>query len=199
MNCFKKGGLFFGSILLLNACSSFHGYQAPAPVYGKPVTDPYARPYPASRHTQPVPDKTITHPIQSAPDVKQFQPVEIPKQPSRDQLNTGTMSPAVVALLSQSEKSSKSGQLDSAVVTLERALRIDPRNPMLTYKLAEVRLQQEKPRLAEDLAKKAALLAGKEYKLKYLSWTLISQARSKQGNRLGAIEAANKAKNYLNP
>jgi hypothetical protein len=95
------------------------------------------------------------------------------------------MSPAVLALVSEAETSSRSGDLESAVVTLERALRIDSRNPTLTYKLAALRLKQSKPRLAEDLAKKAALLAADDKALKKKSWLLISEARRQQKNYHG--------------
>ncbi|NOR68975.1 MAG: hypothetical protein GQ532_04655, partial [Methylomarinum sp.] len=107
-----------------------------------------------------------------------------------------TLSPAIVALMSEADRNSKAGQLDSAVATIERALRIDARNPILTYKLAVLRLKQSKPRLAEDLAKKAALLAGKDKNLKKQSWLLISEARRQQNNLYGAKEAKLKANSF---
>ncbi|MEQ1530654.1 MAG: tetratricopeptide repeat protein, partial [Methylococcales bacterium] len=60
-------------------------------------------------------------------------------------------SPAVGALLADATQNSKSGSLDQAVTTIERAIRIEPRNANLYYKLAVIRLKQSKPRLAEDL------------------------------------------------
>jgi hypothetical protein len=102
-------------------------------------------------------------------------------------------SPAVVALLSEAEKNSKQGDLDSAAGDLERALRIDPRNSALTYKLAALRLKQSKPQMAEELASKAALLAGGDTELKRKSWLLVSEARRLQNNVQGAAEAKAKA------
>ncbi len=194
MNC-SKNLIYLISSTVLAGCSGFHGYQSPAPVYGKPITDPYTQdPYPSSQESAARSiDETLTHPIKPAPDFKAINPIQTP---SPQQIQSATMSPAVVALLSESERSSKAGHLDSAVVTLERALRIDPRNPMLTYKLAEIRIKQEKPRLAEDLAKKAALLAGRQNDIKRLSWMLISRARTMQGNLLGAREAKVKANGF---
>lgn len=104
-----------------------------------------------------------------------------------------TLSPAVLALVTEADNSSKSGDLGSAVVTIERALRIDSRNPFLTYKLAALRLQQSKPRLAENLARKSALLSGNNKLLKKQAWLLISEARKQQENYLGAKEAELKA------
>lgn len=110
-------------------------------------------------------------------------------------LPAGT-SPAVVALLSESDRSRKSGDLDSAVVVMERALRIDARNPTLTYKLAQLRLKQSKPQQAEELARKAALLAGNDQELKRKSWLLIAHARQLQQDINGAKEAKAKAQSF---
>lgn len=106
-----------------------------------------------------------------------------------------TLSPATSALVNDADKSAQSGDLASAVVTLERALRIDARNPLLTYKLAELRLKQSQFGLAESLARKAALLSANDRGLKKQAWILISQARKQQDNHYGAKEALVKAKN----
>lgn len=109
---------------------------------------------------------------------------------------TGT-SPAVVALISESDHSRSVGELDAAVIAMERALRIDSRNPTLTYKLAQLRIKQNKPQLAEELASKAALLAGGDLDLKRKSWMLIAEARRMQQNLQGAKEAKNKAESFF--
>jgi predicted Zn-dependent protease len=125
---------------------------------------------------------------------------EIPHQNQTPSLVTETkprpvpvQSAAVLALMADAEKNTKAGNLESASVTLERALRINPRNAELTYKLAEVRLKQSQPRLAEDLAKKADFLAATDKALKKRCWLLIVQARQLQGNSAGAQEAQLKA------
>ncbi|WP_020482347.1 tetratricopeptide repeat protein [Methylomonas sp. MK1] len=105
--------------------------------------------------------------------------------------------PAVVALISESDRSRNSGDLDAAVVVMERALRIDSRNPTLTYKLAQLRIKQNKPQLAEELAGKAALLAGGDLDLKRKSWLLIAEARQMQQNSQGAREAKAKADSFF--
>ncbi|WP_445370435.1 tetratricopeptide repeat protein [Methylomonas sp. HW2-6] len=105
--------------------------------------------------------------------------------------------PAVLALLSEADRSRNSGDLDAAVVVMERALRIDARNPTLTYKLAQLRLKQNKPQLAEELAGKAALLAGSNLDLKRKSWMLIAEARNMQQNPQGAKQAKAKAESFF--
>jgi len=112
-----------------------------------------------------------------------FQPLE----------SVASGSAAVSALVLAANQDSKSGKMDSAVATMERAIRLEPRNPTLLYKLAVLRLQQSKPAQAEDLAKKAALLASKDAKLKKHSWLLIARARELQNDEAGAKEARLKA------
>lgn len=106
-------------------------------------------------------------------------------------------SPAVVALLTDADRSRSAGDLDAAVMAMERALRIDSRNPTLTYKLAQLRIKQNKPQLAEELAGKAALLAGSDLDLKRKSWMLIAEARRMQQNLQGAKEAKIKAESFF--
>ena len=105
--------------------------------------------------------------------------------------------PAVIALLTEADRNRATGDLDAAVVSTERALRIDSRNPTLTYKLAQLRIKQNKPQLAEELAGKAALLAGGDLDLKRKSWLLIAEARRMQQNYQGAKEAKAKSESFF--
>jgi hypothetical protein len=66
----------------------------------------------------------------------------------------------------------------------------------LYYKLALLKLKQSKPRLAEDLAKKAALLASNDTQLKKHSWLLVARAREIQGDVNGGKEARAKADKF---
>ncbi len=192
----KKVFVFSVLSLSLSGCSEFYSYQPPAPVYGRSATNPYEteafRSDSAAVVTEPLPqqqprfaDKQEIKPLDDqVHDSSRYQQPVVEKKPT---------SPAVLALLGEAEKSSQDGDLESAVVTIERALRIDSRNPLLTYKLAQLRLKQSKPRLAEDLAKKAALLSYHDTALKRSSWLLISEARRRQKNYYGAKQAKLKA------
>lgn len=180
--------------IILSGCSSMYGYQSPAPVYGEGSrTNPYDKATP----DRPIvfEEKIIVSP---QPRVEITQPIVVEKRrpPVRTMPVKRVAKPAILALISDANKSSKAGDLDSAVVTIERALRIDARNPDLTYKLAELRLKQSKPRLAEDLAKKTALLAQNDRVLKKRSWLLISEARRRQKKFTGAKEAKLKAESF---
>ena len=105
-------------------------------------------------------------------------------------------SPAVNALVLSANRSSQSGNIEVAMTTLERAIRIEPRNPTLYYKLALLKLKTSRAREAEDLAKKAALLGGNDVAIKKHSWLLIAKSRELQGNVEGANEARVKANGF---
>ena len=143
----------------------------------------------------PTASAIIPAPVLSPVPEASAQPMMTPIVLEDASLPAGT-SPAVVALLGESDRSRKSGDLDSAVVVMERALRIDARNPTLTYKLAQLRLKQSKPQQAEELARKAALLAGNDQDLKRKSWLLIAHARQLQQDISGAKEAKAKAQSF---
>lgn len=115
-----------------------------------------------------------------------FQPIE----PS------ASSSPAVGALVAAANQNNQSGNLDSAIATIERARNIEPNNAGLYYKLALLRLKQSKPKLAEELAKKAAYLAGGDRYLKKHSWLLIAHARELQKDFQGAKAARDKAAGF---
>ena len=120
------------------------------------------------------------------PQASTFQPLE----------KFATLSPAVSALALTANQSSVSGDIDSATTTIERAIRIEPRNATLYYKLALLKLKQSKPRLAEELAKKAALLASNDTLMKKHSWLLVARAREVQGDLKGAKGARDKADTF---
>lgn len=96
---------------------------------------------------------------------------------------------AVVALLDTAHRDAATGRYDSAAASLERALRIEPRNASLWHELARVRLEQDQATLAVQLATKSNTLAGDNHRLRAENWRLIGQARAQTGDHRGA-EAA---------
>lgn len=96
---------------------------------------------------------------------------------------------AVEALLAQALEASRNGDHASAVSLLERAQRIEPRNPLVWNRLALVRLQQGQYAQAESLALKSNLYAGGSPDLRLRNWRLIAEARRQQGDSGGMREA----------
>ena len=109
------------------------------------------------------------------------------------QLPAASSNTAVVALLDQAQAQTSAGQLESARASLERALRIEPRNPAVWQELAHVRLEQGKYQQAENLAAKSNALAGNSPHLRAENWRIIGQARSRRGDYQGAQEAFERA------
>jgi tetratricopeptide (TPR) repeat protein len=100
---------------------------------------------------------------------------------------------AVVALSEAARNDAAGGKLDAAVASLERALRIEPRNPALWQALAKLRLDQGQYQLAEGLAARANGWAGDDKALRAENWRIIGQARLKRGDYAGAQAAFDKA------
>lgn len=101
---------------------------------------------------------------------------------------------AVVALVSQAHTDNLEGRLAAAAAGIERALRIEPRNPRLWRELAQLRLAQGEPEQAESLAVRANTLAGADQRLRAANWRLIAEARTARGDAAGAQEAAERAR-----
>jgi predicted Zn-dependent protease len=101
--------------------------------------------------------------------------------------------PAVAALLAEAQTARDAGNLENASALLERALRMQPKYALLWYRLAELRLRQEKPQMAVDLALKSKLLAGSDAALVQQNWALIAQAKHRLGDSAGELEAERQA------
>lgn len=100
---------------------------------------------------------------------------------------------AVIALLNKAKNQSAAGRMDEAGANLERALRIEPRNPVLWHELARVRLEQGQYRQAENMAAKSNMLVGTNRSLRAQNWRIIGEARSRRGDVQGARKAFEKA------
>lgn len=97
--------------------------------------------------------------------------------------------PAVLALLDRAEHQANAGDLGSAAATLERAIRIDSRNPVLWHHLASVRFAEGEFVQAENLAAKSNSLAPGNRALQIRNWLLIADARRSRGDTAGASAA----------
>jgi len=105
-------------------------------------------------------------------------------------------SSAVKSLLSDAKTYYEAKQFEQAAASLERAIRIDPRNPILWHNLAGVRLAQEDWKRAANLAQKSNALAGTREKYKTLrmrNWVIITLACDGMKNFNCAREARNRA------
>ncbi len=100
---------------------------------------------------------------------------------------------AVASLMDGASADLAAGRYANAAASLERALRIEPRNPRLWQELARVRLKQGEYAQAESIAARSNSWAGDDNRLRAENWRLIAQAREARGDASGAraaLEAA---------
>jgi Tfp pilus assembly protein PilF len=112
-------------------------------------------------------------------------PSPVPAVPSEN--------PAIAGLVDLARADAASGHLSNAAASLERALRIEPRNPRLWQALARVRLQQGEYAQAEGAAARSSSWAGGDGALRTENWRLIAQAREARGDAAGARAALDAA------
>jgi hypothetical protein len=85
---------------------------------------------------------------------------------------------AVAGLMDSARTDTAAGRLTNAAATLERALRIEPRNARLWHELALVRFRQGDYAQAESLAARSNTLAGNDSEVRSANQRLIDDARS---------------------
>jgi Tfp pilus assembly protein PilF len=85
------------------------------------------------------------------------------------------------------------GRLANAAASLERALRIEPRNPRLWHELAQVRVKQGQYAQAESVAARSNSWADTDNTLRGANWRLIAQTREARGDAEGARAASAQA------
>lgn len=101
--------------------------------------------------------------------------------------------PAVLALLNSADAKVGTGQVTAAAADLERALRIEPKNPMLWQELARLRLREGDYLQAANLAARSNSWSAGNRTLQAENWRIIGEARANLGDDVGAREALDQA------
>lgn len=179
-----------GALLVMSGCAAVQTSEVRAPVQQRdrisqeaPVQD--VDEAESSVIITPIPDSGSAR-IQELPST------DLPAPQAETRLPPS--SSAVIALLDNADRQTRSGELDTAAAGLERALRLEPRNPQIWQRLAEIRLQQGQLSQAENLAAKSTSLSGNNADLISRNWEIIADARRRQGNVAGSREAAELAR-----
>ena len=92
-----------------------------------------------------------------------------------------TENPAIASLMDGARADTAAGRLANAAASLERALRIEPRNPRLWQELARVRLKQGDYAQAESMAARSNTWAGSDSALRAENLRIIETARNARG------------------
>ncbi len=156
------------------------------------ATEPVTRPTPVKEKAAPAPSRGAES--QSTAREEQPVPQAQPRTMSMAASTAAPSDPAVVALLATARKQAAAGELAAAAASLERALRIEPKNPWTWYQLGIVRFRQGRLAQAEQFARKSDALAGANSDIRARSWRLIALVRESQGDHAGARMARETAK-----
>ena len=112
------------------------------------------------RPTVPSAPPAATQPsLPSQPPMLPPAPAPLAPRPPAPPAHENTLSPATRALVTQANAQAAHGDLPAASSTLERALRIEPNNPLLWIELGRLRLSENDPHQAEVCGRKALALA----------------------------------------
>ena len=164
-------------------------------VFGPPLPPPAseARPPGASRGViqQAQPAAQPAAPLQSTPA-----PALTPAPSAVRQFRLG---PAASALVNIAHAQERSGQYGLAAQTLERALAIEPRDPLVWIELGRESLDAHNPVQAYGMARKALYLANGDSGAQASAWGLIAAALRAQGQNQAAVIAEQKAAELYPP
>jgi tetratricopeptide (TPR) repeat protein len=196
------------AIILSGACLLLWlgGCAAPSPYGGAPVVDRSvyrqpqqpaapAAPTPAPtvqvtplEPTEPLTPQTIDQPEQAAIQPSEPEPQVAPEAPQPAPAPEPQGNQAVVTLLDSAANHVVNNELDQAAASLERALRIEPRNATIWHDLGQVRLHQRSYDQAEAMFEKSNSLAS-DKALQARNWRMIAAARRASGDAGGADAA----------
>jgi uncharacterized protein HemY len=153
-----KAGLALSAALLLGGC-----------------------PAPAPRPT--LPDRPYAEPQDAAPIVPVPPPPRAAPPPRENHL-----SPATKSLVTQARTLMAHGDLDAASSTLDRALRIEPNNPLLWIERGKLRLAENDAHQAEGCTRKALALATGDLAAQAQAGRVLADALRAQGRNQEAAD-----------
>lgn len=140
--------------------------------------------------------------------------VTITAQPISNQVATGSMVQEIILpvvqesplppsnqavveqLLAEADQLKAQGKVTQAVIQLQRAQRIAPREPKVYARLAALQLSLGEASRAEQLALKGLTLVPNKNSYQYYFWKLIGASRSHLGDTKGEAKAIAEAKKY---
>jgi predicted Zn-dependent protease len=99
-----------------------------------------------------------------------------------------SLSPATLSLVTQARSLLAHGEFDGASSTLDRALRIEPSNPLLWIELGRLRLAERDPHQAEGCGRKALALASGDPSARRQAGRVLADALRAQGHNQEARE-----------
>ncbi len=165
----RRGTALLVMTTMLTACHLVGPAYEPPSSPQQPGT---SQPAPGTPPGQPAPSS----PSSTQPAPKQFR-----------------LSPASSSLVAQARKQAAAGDFATATATVERALRIEPDNPLLWIELGQVHLTEGNAPQADSMGRKALALATGDPSAQAAAWHLIAEALRARGRNQEASEAEQRA------
>jgi tetratricopeptide (TPR) repeat protein len=141
----------------------------------------------SSQSPAPVEDREVNARVR-APASKESEGVQV----------YSLQNPAVIQLTAQAKSAESAGNLDQASGYLERALRIQPRDPQLLQHMAEIKLQKEDYQQALNFAVRSYDTGPRVGEICSRNWRTISVAREHLNDANGASDAEARASECMN-
>ncbi len=163
------------NLLLLLASALLAGCAVPSP-YEKPAPPPPPSETPPAE-TQPGEPPSTVEPPQPLPPV----------------VREPTLGAASRALVTQAQTQMATKNYPVAASSIERALRIEPDNPLLWIELGKVRQAEGNYVQAENMARKAASMSVNSPRTNSAAWRLIAESLRARGKNVEAREAQARA------
>ncbi|HXY75368.1 MAG TPA: tetratricopeptide repeat protein [Steroidobacteraceae bacterium] len=123
-------------------------------------------------------------------------PTPAPPAPAPPPHHQFQLGPAASALVAQSHTQAKGGDTAQAGATLERALRIEPDNPLLWIELGRLQLQENNAAQADAMGRKALALASGDASAQASAWRLIADSLRVRGRNQEAADAERRAASF---
>ena len=168
--------------LICGACALPEPYRPPAP---PPAPSPGATP-----NVPSAPQPTTTQPGTPTPPAVQTIPVPEPGAPV---VREPVLNPASTSLVAQAQKQMSARNYPLASASIERALRIEPENPLLWIELAKVRQAEGNYPQAEALARRALSRSTQAPKTQAAAWGIIADSYRARGRNAEAKQAQAKS------
>ena len=171
-----------GFVLALSLALAVSACQLPNPYTAPPPKQP--QPAPGGAPNLPPPQTPLPPPEQTpqpppAPDEE----LPAPPPPREYQLGSATQS-----LVNQARTQAAAGNFAVAAGSIERALRIEPNNPLLWIELGRLRLAESDAHQAESCGRKALALASGDRGTQAQAGRLLADALRAQRRNQEAVE-----------
>lgn len=158
---------------------------------GCAVPSPYRTPTPPAS-TPPAPPAQ-EEPIQTQPGEPPSTGEEPEAPPQAPIAREPVLGVASRALVGQAQRQIATGNYVVAAATVERALRIEPDNPLLWIELGKVRLAEGNYVQAENMGRKAVSMSVNAPRAQSTAWQLIADSYRARGRNIEAQQAQTRA------